>query len=354
MTTTRDASRRPGRQRPIAAWAGRVLLAALAVPAVAQDMPAVAQERLAPDRVGDDERTDGKKVPAEVDARIAFASPAGSGLAIDGRLAEPAWTSALPFSGFRRAGEQSEYADEQASFRVLHDDTAVYLGIEVPLPDARRVLEELTAAPLPGDPKGDVYSARHSVEIFLQPPGQSRYIQCVASLDGYRFDCTGLGKENFAWNGTWSQATGVGDDRWQLEVAVPAADLALDTIPAGDGWRLNVVANGPAGGATWAAVGNDFHKPFGFGGLVLRDFSGWRRAKLLEWDRQRAAAAEAAGRLGLSFADRLARTTAYATGLAADSGAAADDWRAITRIFGRMHYVDSVYRGIASEIAFSR
>lgn len=347
MTTTRDASRRPGRSRPITAWAGRVLLAALA-------MPAVAQERPTPNLVGDDGQAGGKKVPADVEARIAFASSAGLGLAIDGRLAEPAWTSAVPFSGFRRAGEQSEYADEQASFRVLHDDTAVYFGIEVPLADARRVLEELKAAPLAGDPKGDVYSARHSVEIFLQPPGQSRYIQCVASLDGYRFDCTGLGKENFAWKGTWSQATGAADDRWQLEVAVPAADLALDSIPAGDGWRLNVVANGPAGGATWAAVGNDFHKPFGFGGLVLRDFSGWRQAKLLDWDRQRAAAVEAAGRLGLSFADRLARTTAYSAGLAADSGVAADDWQAITRTFGRINYVDSVFRGIASEIAFAR
>lgn len=302
----------------------------------------------------DDERGRGTPVPAEYDTRIAFSSPTAAPPVIDGRLDEPAWQAAVPFSGFRVSGEQAMLSDVQPSFRMLHDANAVYFGVEVPLADAERVKAELAANPLPGDRSGDVYSNRHSIELFLQPPGQSRYVQYVVSLDGYRFDGTGVGAENFAWNGTWEQGVTAAGDRWWLEIKVPAADLGLETIPTGEGWRLNVASNGSAGGTTWAAVGNNYHVPFGFGRLVLDGFPAWREAKERAWQEARQRTAAAAETYRLDFADRLARTAAFVGTLPGAAAAGALDWKETTRSFARMNYVDSVYRGMDAEIAYAR
>ena len=302
----------------------------------------------------DEERAVAKKVPKEYDARIAFASRALAPPAIDGRLDEESWKAAAAFSGFRVSGEQTELAASQPSFRILYDDKAFYVGVEIPLQDAERVLAELRANPSAGNRAADVYRDRHSIEIFLQPPGQARYVQYVASLDGYRSDCTGLGKENLAWKGARTHAAAASGDRWSLEVTVPAEDLKLDTIPFGEGWRLNVVANGPEGSSTWAAVGNNFHNPFAFGLLVSGEFPAWRQAKLQSWEAARTKLAAEGQRYGLTFNDRLERTANYSRSLSEATGSASLDWQQITRGYARMNFVDAVYRGMEAEIAYAR
>lgn len=292
-------------------------------------------------------------VPREYDERIAFASVAAKAPVIDGRVDDDAWKAATPFSGFRVTSEQGLLVPEQASVRVAYDENALYFGIEIPLADAGRVLTDLKATTRQGDATADVYSARHSIEVFLQPPGQARYIQCVASLDGCRFDGTGLGKGNFAWNGQWTFGVHAGTQGWTLEMRIPASDLNLAKIESTEGWRLNIVDNREGNYGTWAAVGNNYHNPFSFGTLVTRDFAAWRQDKLRAWDTLRRKHADAATRLRLDVTDRLERAARFAQSLPAPTADTRLDWLAVTRTYAQMNFVDAVYRAMEAEITYA-
>jgi len=307
----------------------------------------------------EDEQAEVKKVPKEYDERIAFAAPAAQPPVIDGKLDEDCWKATIPFSGFRLSHEQTLLAPQQSSFRVLFDEKALYLGIEILLPDARQAMEELTAVILkdaagnPREKTADVYTSNHSIEIFIQPPGQSRYIQYVASLDGCRFDGTGLGKQAFEWNGQWTSGISAETDRWFLEIMVPAADLNLEKIDSTEGWRLNVVDNKDGNYSTWAAVGNNYHNPFNFGALVTKEFPQWRREKIELWDAMRKKAAEQADRPGLRFTERLEKTEKFTRTFAAQENGEKLDWATATRIYALMNFVDSVYRVMDAEILYA-
>jgi len=97
-------------------------------------------------------------------------------------------------------------------------------------------------------PRTDTFSGRESIEFFLQAPGQSSYRQIVVSLDGYRYDSTGMEP---SWNGTWESAVGVAEDRWFLEMRVPAQDLGVPRVAPAEGWRLNLCCDQATGSSTW-------------------------------------------------------------------------------------------------------
>ncbi len=307
----------------------------------------------------ENEQSEAKRVPKEYDERIAFASPAAAAPVIDGKLDEECWNAAIAFSGFRISQEQTLLAPEQSSFRVLYDEKAIYIGMEIPLADARRLMEEMNsvilkdAAGNPRDKTADVYTDRHSIEVFIQPPGQSRYVQYVASLDGCRFDGTGLGKQASEWNGRWTCAVTGENDRWFLEIMVPAADLNLEKIGSTEGWRLNVVDNREGNYAIWAAVGNNFHTPFNFGSLVTKDFTQWRGERMQAWDIMRKKAADQDGMHGLNFTERLEKSGNFAGTLSEQKNGKTADWTTVTRTYALMNFVDSVYRSIDAEITYA-
>jgi hypothetical protein len=288
--------------------------------------------------------------------RIAFAAEAGEGIAVDGKLDEPDWNRTVAFSGFRSHEEQTLLAPVQPSFRVLFDKDHLYFGIEIPLPDARQVLGELKKQPLldaEGKPRPatDTFTGRESVELFLQAPGQSGYRQLVVSLDGYRYDGSGMDKE---WNGAWEFAVSAADDRWFLEMKIPARDLGIGQIAPAEGWRLNLCCNQPGGVSTWAAVGSNYHNPFAFGALIARGFSRWHAEKLKTWTELRQTTAVEAGKLGLDFGERLERADAFGRGLPAIADGQTLNGDAVTRLYMQMNFVDAAWRGMNAELAHAR
>ena len=304
----------------------------------------------------EDEQAESKKVPEEYDERIAFAPAVSPAPAIDGKLDEECWKSAVPFAGFRLYAEQICFAPSQIYFRILHDEKALYFGMEIMLPDAQGVFEKLKVDPIkdsdgkPMAKTGDVWSGRHSVEIFIQPPGQGRYIQYVVSLDGYRYD--GVGKDG-SFNGNWTYGMSTGKDRWFLEMMIPASDLKLEKITSTEGRRLTVARNTESFYSTWSAVGHDFHNPLNFGTLITKDFSEWRTEKLQEWGAMRKKAADKAEELGLTFGNRLERTERFTQTLPATTGGEKLDWERITRVYMLMNFVDGVYRVMNAEMMYA-
>ena len=299
----------------------------------------------------EDEQTKAKKVPKEYDQRVVFAPVATQAPAIDGRLDEECWKAAVPFSGFRLSREQALLAPQQASFRALYDEKAIYLGIEIRLPGAQRIREDLTADASRQDKTADVYTDQHSVEIFIQPPGRARYVQCVASLGGFRYDGVAMDK---SWDGQWTSGISVAKDRWFLEVMIPAADLSLPKITSTDGWRLNVVDNKEGNYSTWAAVGKNYHNPFAFGALVTKEFARWRAEKLQARATAREKLTAQPDRSGLMFGERLARAHAFTQTLPKTPDGEAFGWETITRVYALMNFVDAVYHAMDAEIRYAR
>lgn len=291
---------------------------------------------------------------ADLQRRIAFAWPAGGAMTLDGKLDEPAWSQAVPFGGFRMHADQSLLAAAQPGFRVLCDGQALFFGIEVPLPGARQVLDDLRSQPLldaGGQPrsKADTFSGRQSVELFLQAPGQSGYRQMVASLDGYRFDGSGMDAN---WNGGWENAVSVADDRWFLELKVPVQDLGIQQVAPAEGWRLNLCCNQPGGNLTWAAVGSNFHHPDAFGELVAQAFDTWREAQPEQWRRKKAAIVQAAGEHAAPYSDRL--TAIEAAGIPGVAYDPAADWKAITQAYAHSDFIGSAYRRVEEELRYGK
>ncbi len=299
----------------------------------------------------EDEHVEAQPVPKEHDARVAFASAAAQPMVIDGKLDEDCWQSAVKFSGFRLAHEQTLLATERTTFQALYDEQAVYLGVEVQLADAQRVARALAAKPLSGDRAGDIYTDRHSVEVFLQPPGQGWYVQYVASLAGYRYDGMGM---DASWNGQWRYGVSVDEDGWNLEMMIPAGDLKLDRIPSMDGWRMNITCNREHSAATWAAVGNNFHTPFAFGTLVTKEFAQWRREKVQEWAVVKQQIADVADTPEFMFGDRIARTEQYMQTLPAEVEGEGKHWEHITRMYALLNFVDAAYRSLQAELRYAR
>ena len=293
-----------------------------------------------------------QEVPAALQERIAFASPAAGAITPDGLLDEPSWAAAVAFSGFRPHADQQLLAPAQPSFRVLYDDQALYFGVEIPLPNARQVLDELAHQPLADAqgqprPKTDTYTSRHSVEFFLQAPGQSGYRQLVISLDGYRYDGSGMDR---TWDGDWDCGIHAAEDRWFLELRVPVTDLGvLQTAPA-EGWRLNMCINQPGGGLTWAAVGGNYHNPDAFGRLIAQDFTTWRNELPERLRQRREEIARAAGAEASLYAERLATLEAALSPGTPDTPPA--NWQAVTRAYAQLDFVAEAYRRLAEEVRY--
>ena len=293
-----------------------------------------------------------EEVPADCQQRVAFAWDCGGKVTIDGKLDEPAWGRAVKFAGFRAQRDQALLAPDSPNFRVLFDADYLYFGFEIPVRDCPAVLRELQGQPLTSAegkplPKTDTFSGRESIELFIQPPGKSRYLQLVASLDGYRYD--GAGTDG-SWNGTWESAVNVADDRWFLELRIPAKDLGIEKIAPAEGWRINVCSDQRSGTATWAAVGSIFHNPDGFGKLIVKDFANWRQERPRRLAETRASILKQADVLGWPCRERFAAIDAFDAKISNQEKPA--DWQAITRAYALMGYVDYVYRSLEEEARY--
>ena len=213
-------------------------------------------------------------------------------------------------------------------------------------------MRELQGQPLTGPDgkplaKTDTFSGRESIELFIQPPGKSRYLQFVASLDGYRYD--GAGTDG-SWNGTWESAVHVADDRWFLEMRIPAKDLGIEKIAPAEGWRINVCSDRRSGAATWAAVGGALHNPSGFGHLIVKDFASWSRERPRRLAEVKTRVLREADVLGWPCRERFAAIDAFDAQISNQEKPA--DWQAITRAYGLMGYVDYVYRSLEEEARY--
>ncbi len=157
-------------------------------------------------------------------------------------------------------------ADPQTEALVCFDDDNLYIAVRCDEPQPEKLLMEQT------ERDGPVWQD-DCVELFLDTNRDRRtFYQIVINAKGVLHD---QGSEaGVDWDADIQVAANIGDASWQIEIAIPFADLDTVVHP-GDTWGFNVGRERKVREelSLWSATGGDFRQPDRFGDLVFMDLS---------------------------------------------------------------------------------
>jgi hypothetical protein len=159
------------------------------------------------------------------------------GIALDGRLEEPAWQLAMPATDFiQQQPSPGQPASQQTEVRFLYDETNLYIGVtcfqseDVPL-----VIGDITQDFNFGQSDAlnlvlDTLHDRRSGFMFMTNPAGAR-------RDGQTFNDGELG--NIDWDGVWDVKTSRFDGGWIAEFMIPFTTVRFTTAEVQE-WGFNI------------------------------------------------------------------------------------------------------------------
>ncbi|MGH7664886.1 MAG: DUF5916 domain-containing protein [Gemmatimonadaceae bacterium] len=156
--------------------------------------------------------------------------------AVDGQLAEAAWSSAPAISGFVQENpEQGEPATQRTEVRILYDDEAIYIGARLFEMDPSDIRATLT--------RRDQSSAsdRFTVALDSYHDHQTTMSFSVNPL-GVRGDAIGSDDQHAfddSWDPVWEAATGRDAEGWIAEMRIPLSQLRFPQ-KAAQVWGINL------------------------------------------------------------------------------------------------------------------
>ncbi|HOG50687.1 MAG TPA: sugar-binding protein, partial [Lentisphaeria bacterium] len=217
-------------------------------------------------------KKDGQELPFVLTAAVRTATPPE----IDGRLNDACWEEAAVADDFVLFGGRG-YATVKTEARVLWDANNLYIGMRCF--DANPALLKTAAVERDGRVCGD-----DCVEIFLIPPNNSvlarfpassRYFHLAVNSAGVCWDEIGSEAPD-SWNARWTARTSVHDNRWEVELSIPWAELKSKPRHQ-DIWDVNFNRGFPkrdqaaAEYSGWSITFSGFHDPEYFGKIVFLD-----------------------------------------------------------------------------------
>ena len=160
---------------------------------------------------------------------------------IDGRLNDPAWQSAEPFTGFiQRELREGDPVTERTEVRVLSDGEALYIGAWLFDRDPQNIVagEKIRDVSLLSMDSFaiilDTYLDRQNGFVFATTPAGVEYDGQVAREgEGGGISVTGqtraqsgsMGGFNINWDGSWTVATSIDEAGWYAEFRIPFSTL---------------------------------------------------------------------------------------------------------------------------------
>ena len=171
--------------------------------------------------------------PASTDTtarKVATAARRTSPIAIDGKLDDAAWSSAVPTSGFTQSYPQpGAQPVDPTEVRILYDDAALYVAVKM-----RDSKPDSIAAQLARRDASGIYSdwvhliidsyhdRRTSFRFTVNPRGVMK--------DVYTFND---GNEDVNWDAVWEAGTTVDSEGWNAEFRIPLSQLRFGNVPEG-------------------------------------------------------------------------------------------------------------------------
>ena len=179
---------------------------------------------------------------AEVQAVRVAAGPK-----IDGRLDDPAWTAAVPFSDFRMAeplagGE----ASERTELRIVYDESHLYIGIRCHDSEAARItahsmLHDSGKSDSHWGGQGTVGTGDDDVVRVLLDPfmdKRSGYFFTVNPRGARGEGLASGGSASLNWDGIWDAAGRIDTGGWSAELEIPFKTIQFR--PELTAWGINI------------------------------------------------------------------------------------------------------------------
>jgi hypothetical protein len=200
--------------------------------------------------------------PAEPGAR-AHATRRTTDVAIDGRLDEPAWTSAPRNGGFtQRFPKDGAKATHDTQFAVLYDDDAIYVGVWALDPEPAKIRRTLT--------RRDVDALADTIAIGVDSYHDKRtaYVFQINAAGVQRdmmlFDDRA---EDSTWDAVWTGEVAVTSEGWTAELRIPLSQLRFAAGTTQE-WGLQVVrmvarSREQSAWSPWPRTGNQIVSRFG-------------------------------------------------------------------------------------------
>ncbi len=198
----------------------------------------------------------------DVGAGTAGGGGSGTAAKIDGVLDEPFWQYAPRSGGFVQAQpDEGEPATESTFVRVVYDDDALYIGMEMYDSEPDKIVNRLT--------RRDRWLEADIVHIMIDSHHDHLTACCFSvyssgtQRDVYYYNDTWTDE---SWDAVWESGTQITDWGWTAEVRIPFHCLRFSTKKNGDGGSSLVAlgADNPGadagltvGNPTAAGLGSD-------------------------------------------------------------------------------------------------
>ena len=179
---------------------------------------------------------------------------------IDGAAGGKEWASAAATTGFMRR-EDLLASTVQPEVQVAYDDAALYVAFISPL----RQADQKTKALREGGGELQVLREEDTVDIFLQPnPPDGPWVHFHGGPTGG----TGAKRDGKPYAAEFSYRSGVTEDRWTAEFAIPFGAMESESPAEGSVWGVNFWRRhaGSLGWTAWAPA-QLFSDPRTFGRL---------------------------------------------------------------------------------------
>lgn len=186
--------------------------------------------------------------------------------AIDGKLDDAAWKSAISLESFVPYVAVGAKAKVETKAQVTYDDQNLYIAVRCPEPKAGEMS-------LVGMRHDDSVWEGDSMDVFLsQGQAPTPYVHLILSPRNVQWDSLYTDKNLIDFNPNWRSATIVGDAEWTAEISIPWKEMKMKPPAPGEKHRANICRqrHPDAEQTSWSQMFDGFLESENFGTWVFR------------------------------------------------------------------------------------
>jgi hypothetical protein len=155
---------------------------------------------------------------------------------VDGRLNDPIWNNAVPFSGFKMVEPTpGSEPTERTEVRILYDHNDLFIGIRCYDSEPRKISANTMEHDKAEERSGD------QVSILLDPFQDKRNAYLfIVNPKGARSEGFASGGEHYSlgWDGIWEAKSRIDPEGWTAEIRIPFKTISFNANLTS--WGINI------------------------------------------------------------------------------------------------------------------
>ena len=153
---------------------------------------------------------------------------------IDGRRDDLAWQMATELEPFVGTFSLTKPVEATTLAHVAYDDDALYVAIRCMEPEIEKM-------ELIGSRRDDNVWLGDTIDLFIQCAGDDAFYHVIINPENVIWDAAHTAEAgDTSWDPQLQTATLIGDDFWNVEIALPWAEMGWEAPEPGDALRANI------------------------------------------------------------------------------------------------------------------